>query len=114
MDLAVGMVIGTAFTSIVNSLVNDIIMPVVGLLIGGIDFTNLKLVVPNFFGLSQEAVIDFGSFLQNVVSFLVIAFSLFMVVRTMNRLKARSIAAAKKAEEKLAATKKSPAKKAKK
>ncbi len=85
-DLAVGVAVGGAFTAIVNSLVNDIIMPVVGLILGGVDFTNLAIRVPNFFGTGDEAVIAYGNFIQNVVQFLVIAWVIFMVIKAMNRL----------------------------
>ena len=85
-DLAVGVAVGGAFTTIVNSLVNDIIMPIVGLIAGGVDFTDLAIRVPNFFGTGDEAVIAYGNFIQNVVNFLIIAWVIFMVVKGMNRL----------------------------
>ncbi len=85
-DLAVGVAVGGAFTAIVNSLVNDIVMPVVGLIGGGVDFTSLKLVIPNFFGGDSEAVIAYGNFIQNVVEFLIIAWVIFMIIKAMNRL----------------------------
>lgn len=96
MDLAVGMVIGAAFTSIVTSLVNDIIMPIVGLLIGGVNFSNLSIRINNFFGGNDAAVIRYGAFLQAVVNFLVVAFSLFLVVRILNKMKERAKAIAEK------------------
>ena len=80
-DLAVGVVIGTAFSAIVTSLVNDIIMPIVSLVGGGADFTNLSITIPNFFGGDTAAVIRYGNFIQNVVNFLIIAFSLFIVIK---------------------------------
>ena len=79
-DLAVGVAVGGAFTAIVNSLVNDIVMPIVGLLLGGVDFTNLAIRVPNFFGTGDEAVIAYGNFIQNVVEFLVIAWVIFLMI----------------------------------
>ncbi|MBR3132241.1 large conductance mechanosensitive channel protein MscL [Candidatus Saccharibacteria bacterium] len=85
-DLAVGVAVGGAFTAIVNSLVNDIVMPIVGLILGGVDFTNLAIRVPNFFGTGDEAVIAYGNFIQNVVQFLVIAWVIFMVIKAMNRM----------------------------
>lgn len=98
-DLAVGVAVGGAFTAIVNSLVNDIVMPVVGLLVGGVDFTNLAIRIPNFFGTGDEAVIAYGNFIQNVVQFLVIAWVIFMVIKGMNRLnRRRDKLTAKKAE----------------
>ena len=85
-DLAVGVAVGGAFTAIVNSLVDDIIMPVVGLLVGGVDFTNLAIRIPNFFGTGDEAVIRYGNFIQNVIQFLIIAWVIFMVIKGMNRI----------------------------
>ena len=85
-DLAVGVAVGGAFTAIVNSLVNDIIMPIVGLIAGGVDFTQLAIRIPNFFGSSDEAVIAYGNFLQNVVQFLIIAWVIFMVIKGMNKI----------------------------
>ena len=85
-DLAVGVAVGGAFTAIVNSLVNDIIMPIVGLIGGGVDFTELKWVIPNFFGGNDAAVIAYGNFIQNVVEFLIIAWVIFMIIKAMNRL----------------------------
>ena len=77
-DLAVAVVIGGAFSAIVNSLVNDLIMPVIGVIIGGINFTGLTLRV-------GTAVIRYGSFLQNVINFLIIAFAIFMLVKLINK-----------------------------
>ena len=99
MDLAVGMVIGAAFTAIVTSLVNDIIMPVVGLVAGGVDFTGLKWTIPNFFGADTSAVIAYGNFIQQVVNFLIVAFAIFMFVKFMNKLQ-RKKAEDEKAEKK--------------
>lgn len=78
-DLAVGVVIGSAFSKIVSSLVDNIIMPLVGILIGGIDFTKLSLTV---FGVK----VQFGIFLQNIVDFLIIAFCIFIVVKLFNKI----------------------------
>ena len=93
MDLAVGLVIGSAFTTIVTALVNDIIMPIVGLLIGGVNFYDLSFTIHNFFGGNTAAVIRYGSFIQAVVNFLIIAFSLFVVIRVFNKFneKAKSL-----------------------
>lgn len=86
-DLAVGVAVGGAFTAIVNSLVNDIIMPIVGLIGGGVNFADLKVVIPNFFGGNTEAVIAYGNFIQNVVEFLIIAWVIFMIIKAMNRIR---------------------------
>ena len=88
-DLAVGVAVGGAFTAIVNSLVNDIIMPIVGLIGGGVDFTNLAWTIPNFFGTGDAAVIAYGNFIQTTVQFLIIAFVIFLVIKAMNRLNRR-------------------------
>jgi len=80
MDLAVGVIIGGAFGKIVTSLVNDVIMPVVGLFVGGIDFSGLHFTV-------GEAIINYGAFIQNIVDFLIIAFIIFLMVRSINRIR---------------------------
>ena len=101
MDLAVGVVIGAAFSAIVTSLVNDIIMPIVSLIGGGADFSTLSVTIPNLFGGDTAAVIRYGNFIQNVVNFLIIAFSLFVVIKAINHMNERAKAAAKKASKKL-------------
>lgn len=78
-DLAVGVVIGGAFSSIVTSLVNDIIMPLIGIIIGGIDFTGLSFKV-------GSAYVKYGNFIQNIINFLIIAFALFLLVKCINKL----------------------------
>ena len=79
-DLAVGVIIGAAFNTIVKSLVDDVLMPIIGILIGGHDFTSLSFK----FG---EAAINYGNLIQNIVNFLITAFCLFVVVKGMNSLK---------------------------
>lgn len=83
-DLAVGVVVGGAFTGIVNSLVKDIIMPMIGMLFGGIDFTSLKYVITPAEGDVAEAAIYYGNFIQNIVNFLLVAFAIFIVIKAMN------------------------------
>ncbi|MBQ2637807.1 large conductance mechanosensitive channel protein MscL [Candidatus Saccharibacteria bacterium] len=100
MDLAIGMVIGAAFTSIVNSIVNDLIMPLVSLIAGGVNFTNLEITIPNFFGTADAAHIRYGNLLQNIVTFIIVAFALFLVVRAINNMKKKTAAKLKKLEEK--------------
>ena len=97
-ELAVGVVIGSAFTAIVNSAVNDIIMPIVGLLVGGVNFTTLSIDIPNFFGLDTVAHISYGNFLQAIVNFLIVALCLFLIVRLFNRFSAEKVAADDKKE----------------
>ncbi len=79
LDLAVAVIIGGAFGAIVGSLVNDIIMPIVGVILGGVDFTMLAIQV-------GEASITYGNFIQAIVNFLIIAFVIFMIVRTANNM----------------------------
>lgn len=84
MDMAVGIIIGTAFTAIVTSLVNDILMPFIGLIIGGINFTDLKIIISSATADTAEVAITYGRFIQKVIDFLIIAFVVFMMVRTLN------------------------------
>ncbi len=97
-DMAVGIVIGAAFGTIVKSLVADVIMPPIGLLLGGIDFSNLFIVlkqgeVAGTFSTLAEAqaagavTLNYGMFINTVVSFLIIAFAIFMVIKAMNKMK---------------------------
>ncbi len=86
-DLAVGVVIGGAFGKIVTSLVNDILMPVLSVITGGVNFVDLKLVLVQAQGGVAEVALKYGNFLQNVVDFLIIAFSIFMVIKLMNATK---------------------------
>lgn len=91
-DMAVGVVIGAAFGKIVTSLVNDIIMPCVGMLIGGFDFTSLKIVLHKAVMDGAEIVkpevsLNYGNFIQETVNFLIIAFSIFLAIKGMAKLK---------------------------
>ena len=90
MDLAVGVIIGGAFSKVVTSLVDNIIMPPIGFLIGGVDFSNLalKLQAPELMGLKVEPVLwKYGAFVQSLFDFTVIALAIFTVVKAMNHLK---------------------------
>lgn len=86
LDLAVAVIIGGAFGAIVTSLVNDIIMPLIGVILGGVDFTTLAIQV-------NDATITYGNFIQAVINFLIIAFVIFMIVRTANNMKKKEEAA---------------------
>ena len=89
MDMAVGIIIGGAFTAIVTSLVNDLLMPIIGAIFGGIDFTSLKYVIraaDEAAGI-EEAAIRYGSFIQAIVNFLLIAIVIFLLVRGLNKLR---------------------------
>jgi len=85
LDLAVGVVIGGAFTAIITSLVNDILMPIIGILFGGVDFSYLKYVITPANGDIPEAAITYGNFIQSIVNFLLVAFMIFLVVKAVNR-----------------------------
>ncbi len=93
MDLAIAVVIGNAFNAIVSSLVDDIIMPFVGLLIGGINFSDIKVTL-------GDANIMFGKFIQNVVDFLIVAFTIFIVVKAFNKLQEKTKKKQEKEEKK--------------
>ena len=93
MDMAVGVIVGGAFSSIINSLVNDVLMPVISLATGRVDFTNLFIALDGQSYPTLDAakastsVFAYGSFIQTVIQFLIIAFSIFMVVKGINMLR---------------------------
>ena len=97
MDLAVGVIIGAAFGKIVTSLVNDILTPLIGLVLGGIDFTGLSITV-------DDAKIMYGNFIQSTIDFLIVAFCIFLVIKAVNKFmsKAKKQEEKEKAEEKAA------------
>ena len=86
-DLAVGVIIGGAFGKIVSSFVNDIVMPPLGILIGGVDFKDLVAVLKDAEGEVAAVTLNYGMFIQNVFDFLIIAFAIFMAVKGINKLK---------------------------
>jgi large conductance mechanosensitive channel len=94
-DLAVAVIIGAAFGKIVTSLVNDLIMPPVGMLTGGVDFKNLFIPLRGSYATLEEAkkanapTINYGQFIQNLIEFLIIAFVVFLIVKAINRMKRR-------------------------
>jgi len=85
-DMAVGIVIGGAFGKIVSSFVADIIMPPIGVLVGGVNFSNLAFTIKNAVGDSAAVTISYGKFIQTVFDFLIIAFAIFIVIKGMNSL----------------------------
>ncbi len=87
-DLAVGVIVGGAFGKITTSMVNDIIMPLLGLVVGRIDLTSLKLVLRPGTEVTKELAVTYGVFLQNTLDFLIISFSIFIAIRAINKLKA--------------------------
>lgn len=84
MDLAIGVIIGGAFGKIVTSLVNDIIMPILGIVIGGINFSDLRIVISSANGDVAEVAFRYGAFIQSLIDFLIIAFSVFMFMKLLN------------------------------
>lgn len=86
-DMAVGVVIGGAFGKIVSSAVNDIIMPPLGLLMGGVDFKDLAVVLQEASATSEAVTLNYGSFIQTALDFTIIAFAIFMMIKAMNSLK---------------------------
>ena len=95
-DMAVGIIIGGAFGKIVNSLVNDVIMPPIGMLLGQVDFKDLAVTLKAAEGEVAAVTLNYGMFIQNVVDFLIIAFSVFLMVKVVNRLRRQQEAAAAK------------------
>ena len=104
MDLAVGVILGAAFGTIVKSLVNDVIMPPIGLLLGGVDFSNLYLLLkagsptPPYASLADAqaagaVTVNYGIFINAIVSFLIVAFVIFLLVRSINRMTQKEEAA---------------------
>ena len=86
-DMAVGIIIGAAFGKIVSSFVADVIMPPIGLLIGGVDFSNLLITIKQAVGETPAVTINYGVFIQTVIDFVIIAFAIFMVIKGMNSMK---------------------------
>ena len=105
MDMAVGVIIGAAFSTIVRSLVDDIIMPPIGLALAGIDFSSLKLVLhpataavgatgqPGYVAATPETAINYGKFINAAIKFTIVAFVLFFIIRAMNAMKRKEEAA---------------------
>jgi large conductance mechanosensitive channel len=86
-DMAVGVIVGAAFGKIVTSLVGDVIMPPIGLLIGGVDFSSLSVVIQEAVEGSPAVTINYGKFLQTLIDFIIIAFAIFMALKGINKLK---------------------------
>lgn len=98
LDLAIGVILGTAFGKIVTSLVNDIVMPPIGLLLGRVDFTNLyiNLSSKHYSSLAEAqkegaATVNYGVFINSIISFLIVAFVIFLVIRQVNRFKKQQV-----------------------
>ncbi len=85
-DMAVGIVIGAAFGKIVSSFVNDILMPPIGLMLGGVDFSNLMITLKEAVGETEAVAIRYGAFFNIVLDFVIVALAIFMVVKAMNKM----------------------------
>ena len=83
-DMAVGVIIGSAFGKIVTSLVNDVLMPLIGVVLGGLDFSNLSIKV-------GDATVMYGSFIQSIVDFLIVAFCIFMMIKVLDKFKKKEV-----------------------
>ncbi|MCC7202734.1 MAG: large-conductance mechanosensitive channel protein MscL [Nitrospirae bacterium] len=92
-DMAVGIIIGAAFGKIVASLVEDVIMPPVGLIVGGVDFTDLTIIMKAASGGAPAVTFKYGKFIQTVVDFTIVAFAIFLLVKAINALKRKEEAA---------------------
>lgn len=101
LDLAVGVIIGGAFGTITTSLTSDVIMPVVSIFLGGIDFSQMKLVLPNLFGVISDTpnTLNYGNFINAVINFLILAFVVFCIVKFFNAAHDKAEAARKKEKE---------------
>ena len=92
-DMAVGIIIGAAFGKIITSLVEDIIMPPIGYLMGGMDFNNLKLIIKEATEKAPIVAIKYGAFINVIINFTIVAFAMFILIRAMNTLKKKEEAA---------------------
>lgn len=90
-DMAVGIIIGGAFGKIISSLVSDIIMPPIGVLLGGVDFSNLALTIKKASIGAPAVTINYGVFINSVIDFTIIAFSIFIVIKQINRFKKKEV-----------------------
>jgi len=92
-DLAVGIIIGAAFGKIVSSLVNDVLMPPIGVLVGGVDFSNLAITLRQAAEGAPAVVIRYGLFINAIIDFIIVAFAIFLVIRAINKFKKKEEAA---------------------
>ncbi len=93
-DLAVGVIIGGAFGKIVSSLVSDVLMPPIGMMLGGLDFSNLAITLKAAAGDAPAVMLKYGVFVNTIIDFIIVAFCIFMMIRTMNKLRRKDEAPA--------------------
>jgi large conductance mechanosensitive channel len=91
-DMAVGIIIGAAFSGVVSSLVDNILMPMIGMLVGGVDFSGLAIVLRPAVGAEPALVLGYGQFLQHIVDFLIVAFAIFLLIKGINSLRRQEAA----------------------
>jgi large conductance mechanosensitive channel len=89
LDMAVGLILATYFGAIVKSLVNDVIMPPIGILLGGVNFSSLKIILQEADGDTAEVAIQYGLFINTIITFLIVSFTIFLVVKGYNKSKDR-------------------------
>lgn len=89
LDMAVGLILATYFGAIVKSLVNDVIMPPIGILLGGVNFSSLKIILQEANGDTAEVAIQYGLFINTIITFLIVSFTIFLVVKGYNKSKDR-------------------------
>lgn len=89
-DLAVGVIIGGAFGKIVSSLVTDVLMPPIGIMMGGLDFSTLGIVLKEAVGTNPPVILKYGLFVNSIIDFVIVAFCIFMLIRTMNTLRKKN------------------------
>ena len=99
-DMAVGIIIGAAFGKIVSSFVADVLMPPIGMLLGGVDFTSLSVTLRDAVGTTPAVVLGYGKFIQAIVDFTIVAFAIFLMIKAMNSMQKKQEAAPPGAREK--------------
>jgi len=100
-DMAVGIIIGTAFGKIVSSLVTDIIMPPIGVLLGGVDFSGLAITLKQATPTAEAVTLNYGLFINTIIDFLIIAFTIFIAVKQINKLKKKEAVKPEKPSEEI-------------
>jgi large conductance mechanosensitive channel len=91
LDLAIGIIIGGAFGKVVSSMVNDVLMPPIGVLIGGVDFSSFGLTLREALDKTPASVLKYGLFLNNIIDFIIVAFAVFLIVKAANRMKRKEV-----------------------
>jgi large conductance mechanosensitive channel len=92
LDLAIGIIIGGAFGKVVSSMVNDVLMPPIGVLIGGVDFSSFGLTLKEAIDKTPASILKYGVFLNNIIDFTIVAFAVFLIVKAVNRMKRKEVA----------------------